>query len=139
MQISKLHGRRALQYLRKVSTLSAGPARTHSARGRHTAWRRSTRWGCTCWRPATWRCATFAALRNYLPGHFAGRLVHFLPSLEWVNSADQPLRWLSCARQAIEYYGPNGCELDVMLLEPYARVFAELFAKAQGTPCPLAN
>jgi thioesterase domain-containing protein len=88
-------------------------------------------------RRASVQRATFAALRSYLPRHFAGRLVHFLPSIEWVNSPDQPLRWLSCARHPAEYYGPNGCELDVMLLEPYARVFAELFANARGTP--LAN
>jgi thioesterase domain-containing protein len=83
--------------------------------------------------------ATFAALCRYLPGHFAGRLVQFLPSTEWVNSPDQPLRWRSCARRATEYYGPNGCGLDVMLLEPYARVFAELFHKARGTPCSVAD
>ena len=85
-------------------------------------------------RRASVQQATFTALRRYLPGHFAGRLIHFFPSREWVNSPDQPLRWRSCARYAAEYYGPTGCELDVMLLEPYARVFAELFAKARGTP-----
>jgi thioesterase domain-containing protein len=90
-------------------------------------------------RRASVQRATFTALRRYLPGHFAGRLVHFLPSREWVNSPDQPLRWRSCARHPAEYYGPNGCELDVMLLEPYARVFAELFAKARGTPFAVAN
>jgi thioesterase domain-containing protein len=83
--------------------------------------------------------ATFTALRNYLPGHFAGCLVHFLPSKEWVNSPDQLLRWRSCARHAAEYYGPNGCGLDDMLLEPHAREFAELFAKARGTPCPVTD
>jgi thioesterase domain-containing protein len=83
--------------------------------------------------------ATFAALCSYLPGQFAGRLVHFFPSREWVNSPDQPLRWRSCARDATEYYGPNGCVLDAMLLEPHARVFAELFAKARGTHCSLAD
>jgi thioesterase domain-containing protein len=83
--------------------------------------------------------ATFAALRSYLPGHFAGRLVHFLPSIEWVDSPDQPLRWRSCAHRAVEYYGPNGCELDTMLLEPYARGFAELFAKERGTPYCIAD
>jgi thioesterase domain-containing protein len=90
-------------------------------------------------RRASVQRATFAALRSYLPGHFAGRLVHFLPSREWVNSPDQPLRWSSCARHVTEYFGPNGCELDVMLLEPHARVFAELFAKARGTPYAVAN
>jgi thioesterase domain-containing protein len=79
--------------------------------------------------------ATFTALRNYLPGHFAGRLAHFLPSKEWMNSPDQLLLWRSHARHPAEYYGPNGCGLDDMLLEPHARVFAELFAKVRETPC----
>jgi hypothetical protein len=87
-------------------------------------------------RRASVQRATFTALRSYLPGHFAGRLVHFIPSKEWVNSPDQLLRWRSRARHAAEFYGPNGCGLDDMLLEPYARVFAKLFAKARGTPCP---
>jgi thioesterase domain-containing protein len=90
-------------------------------------------------RRASVQRATFTALRRYSPGHFAGRLVHFFPSSEWVNSPDQLLRWRSRARDAAEFYGPTGCVLDDMLLEPYARVFAELFAKARGTPCPVAN
>jgi hypothetical protein len=90
-------------------------------------------------RRASVQRATFAALRRYLPHHFAGRLVHFLPTREWVNSPDQPWLWRSCARHILEYWGPTGCELDVMLLEPHARVFAELFVKARGTISPVAN
>ena len=73
--------------------------------------------------------ATFAALRRYLPGHYAGRLKLFLPSKEWINSSDQPLRWRAVAREVEEFHGPEGCFTDVMLLEPYAAKFAELFAR----------
>ena len=83
--------------------------------------------------------ATFAALRSYLPGYFSGHLIHFLPSREWVNSADQPLRWRSSAQHAAEYYGPNGCVTDDMLLEPHARVFAQLFENARGLPSSVTD
>jgi thioesterase domain-containing protein len=75
--------------------------------------------------------ATFAAIRHYVPGHFTGSLVHFLPSRDWANSATQALRWRASTERANEYYGPNGCVTDVMLLEPHARVFAGLFEKAR--------
>jgi thioesterase domain-containing protein len=75
--------------------------------------------------------ATFAAIRHYKPGHFTGRLVHFLPSRDWANSATQALRWRASAESADEFYGPSGCVTDVMLLEPHARVFAGLFERAR--------
>jgi thioesterase domain-containing protein len=75
--------------------------------------------------------ATFAAIRHYVPGHFAGPLVHFLPSSDWANSTTQALRWRAAAERAHEYYGPTGCVTDVMLLEPHARVFAGLFKKVR--------
>ncbi len=71
--------------------------------------------------------ATFAALRRYVPGRFAGHLKLFLPSKEWIHSSDQPLRWRAVVGQAEEFYGPDGCVTDLMLLEPYAGRFAELF------------
>lgn len=73
--------------------------------------------------------ATFSALARYTPGHFSGNLALFLPSLSWARSSRRPLRWRSVADRAEEYYGPNDCHTDVMLLEPYARTFAELFAR----------
>lgn len=75
--------------------------------------------------------ATFAAIRHYVPGHFPGPLVHFLPSRDWANSASQAPRWRAFAKRADEYCGPSGCVTDVMLLEPHARVFARLFEKAR--------
>ena len=71
--------------------------------------------------------ATFAAARRYSPGHFPGHVSLFLPSKEWVFSGNQPLRWRSVAQHAEEYFGPDGCNSDTMLREPFASAFAELF------------
>ena len=71
--------------------------------------------------------ATIAAARRYQPGHFAGRVSLFLPSREWLRSGFEPLRWRSVAQDTEEYFGPDGCNSDVMLREPHAPVFAELF------------
>ncbi len=73
--------------------------------------------------------ATFSALARYTPCHFSGSLALFLPSLSWAHSSRQPLRWRSVADRAEEHYGPEDCHTDVMLLEPFARIFAELFAR----------
>ena len=74
--------------------------------------------------------ATFAALRRYVPARFAGHMKLFLPSKEWVHSSDQPLRWRAVAGRVEEFYGPDGCVTDLMLLEPYAARFAELFSRS---------
>jgi thioesterase domain-containing protein len=76
--------------------------------------------------------ATFAALARYTPRHFPGRLVLFLPCKAWAHSSRQPLRWRSVAERVEEHYGPDGCETDEMLLEPYARKFAELFEQSMA-------
>ena len=71
--------------------------------------------------------AMFAALRRYVPGHFAGRLSIFLPCKEWGTSWEQPLRWRTLADQVDEYCGPDDCNTDIMLRAAHAPVFAELF------------
>lgn len=71
--------------------------------------------------------ATIAALRRYTPGHFAGRVSLFLPSREWVRLGNESLRWRTIAQHAEECYGPDGCNVDIMLRESYAPVFAGLF------------
>jgi thioesterase domain-containing protein len=71
--------------------------------------------------------ATFAALARYEPRNFSGRLVLLLPCEAWACSSRKPLRWRSVADCVEEYYGPDTCHTDVMLLEPHARNFAELF------------
>lgn len=69
--------------------------------------------------------AAIAALRRYTPHPFPGRLLLFTPSKQWLRSA-APL-WRSVAGRAEQYFGPEGCEGDTMLLEAYAPVFAALF------------
>lgn len=76
--------------------------------------------------------AIFSALRRYIPGHFAGRVSLFLPSKQWVDSREEPLRWRAVAQHSDEYFGPDGCHTDVMLLEPYAPGFAELFRQSRA-------
>ena len=70
---------------------------------------------------------TVRAARRYTPGHFAGRVSLFMPSREWLRSGDEPLRWRLVARDCEEYFGPDGCNGDVMLREPLAPAFAEFF------------
>jgi thioesterase domain-containing protein len=78
--------------------------------------------------------ATFAALARYTPRHFPGRLVLLLPCVAWACSSRKPLRWRSVAERVEEYYGPDDCHTDVMLLDPYARHFAELFEQCVMSP-----
>lgn len=71
--------------------------------------------------------ATIAAARRYTPGHLAGRVSLFLPCQEWVRSGNEPLRWRAVAQHTEEYFGPDGCNPDIMLREPHAATFARLF------------
>jgi len=74
--------------------------------------------------------ATIAAARRYTPDRFVGRVCLFLPSRDFVHSRDEPLRWRSVVPHAEEYYGPDGCERDQMLLEPHVSGFAGLFKQS---------
>jgi thioesterase domain-containing protein len=74
--------------------------------------------------------ATLAALPRYAPGHFAGRVNLFLPSRE-LGRDPAMLRWRSVAQRTETYFGPDGCDGDAMLREPYAPRFAELLELAQ--------
>ena len=74
---------------------------------------------------------TIAAARRYTPGFFAGRVSLFLPNRESVRSGGAPLRWRSVARDSEQYFGPEGCRGDLMLSEPYAPAFAELFRQCR--------
>ena len=75
--------------------------------------------------------ATLSAVRRYTPQHFAGHLGLFLPSREWAHSGDIPLHWQSVAQSTEQYFGPNDCNGDLMLREPYAPAFADLFARCR--------
>ena len=77
--------------------------------------------------------ATRAGVRRYTPQYLAGRVSLFLPNKEWLRPGDRnaALRWRAVARDTVEYCGPDGCEGDVMLLEPYVPVIAELFRRCR--------
>ena len=74
---------------------------------------------------------TLVAVRRYTPAHFEGRLSLFLPSKAWLRPGDALLgrRWRPLARDIEEHCGPDGCDGDRMLLEPYVRESAELFRR----------
>lgn len=72
-----------------------------------------------------------AMVRRYSPRRFVGRVCHFLPNREWTHTVYAPLRWKSVAPRIEEYYGPDSCNPDRMLLEPNVSAFAELFRRCQ--------
>jgi thioesterase domain-containing protein len=71
--------------------------------------------------------ATIAAIRRYTPTGYAGRVSLILPNRAWLRSGADPLRWRSVAPQATHCFGPEGCDPDLLLMEPYAGTFADLF------------
>jgi thioesterase domain-containing protein len=68
---------------------------------------------------------TAAAVAQYKPRAFDGRVCLVFPSHGCLPQ-NSMLRWHKVTRQIEEYYGADGCEGDVMLLEPYADATAEL-------------
>lgn len=70
--------------------------------------------------------ATIAAVAAYVPKEYKGRTVLFQPNRQW-DVAD---RWRSVAPRAERYFGPDGLAQQVMLREPNAGTFAELFRTA---------
>lgn len=68
--------------------------------------------------------ATVAAARRYTPEPFAGRVSLLLPNREWLQSRYLPLKWGTIAGEADVYIGPDACNQDNMLREPYAAAFA---------------
>jgi thioesterase domain-containing protein len=126
-------GERLLRHARALVYLPAAERRTYLAerlinRRAQAAPAHSVAFEIALRRRARVERATFAALRRYVPSHYRGRLKLFLPSKDWIGSSDQPLRWRSLAREVEKFYGPEGCDTDVMLLEPYAAKFAQLLA-----------
>ena len=69
---------------------------------------------------------TAAAVARYEPQPFPGRACLLFPSRACVPQKSM-LRWREINPQIETYYGPDGCEGDVMLLEPYADAIAALF------------
>ena len=73
--------------------------------------------------------ATIAAARRYVPSRYDGLIRLFVPSKDYAQSGNEPLRWKLVASGSEEHFGPDGCNGYDMLREPYARIFAELYNK----------
>ena len=71
--------------------------------------------------------ATIKAVRRYTPGRFSGRVGLFLPNREWLHSGAAPLRWRSVAGGVEEYYGPDNCNPELLLIGPDGPAIAKLF------------
>jgi len=57
-----------------------------------------------------------------------------LPNREWVQSRYRPLSWGTIARESDVFIGPDGCDQDNMLREPYAGTFAAYLAQCVSSP-----
>jgi thioesterase domain-containing protein len=75
--------------------------------------------------------ATIAALRRYTPPRYSGRVCLFLPHRAWLRSEAAPLRWRTVAGDTETYFGPDNCNGPLMLLEPDAPAFADLFTRCR--------
>lgn len=77
--------------------------------------------------------ATMAAIREYAPASFAGRVTLLLPNEAWARTSDRPLEWRRVAAEGIETAaGPPDCDGDTMLREPHVRwVAAALQARLE--------
>jgi len=128
---------RMVRHTRALASLSSGKRRLYIAeklrnRKAQRAAERPTASDSVLALRARVERATVAAARRYTPGHFAGRVSLFLPCKAWVRSGFEPLRWRSLAQDTEEYFGPDGCNSDIMLREPYAPKFAELFRQCRA-------
>lgn len=73
---------------------------------------------------------TAAAVARYKPRRFDGRACLLFPSRGCVPESSM-LRWREITPHIEQYYGPDGCEGDVMLLQPHAAAMAELFRQCR--------
>lgn len=85
-------------------------------------------------RRAAVETATLQAVRHYRPGYLAGRLCLILPNQHWRYANDRWLGWPpDLAANTEEYWGPDGCENDDMLLGPQVAPFAGFLRHCLGT------
>ncbi|HEU4520711.1 MAG TPA: alpha/beta fold hydrolase [Thermoanaerobaculia bacterium] len=70
---------------------------------------------------------TARAVRAYAPASFDGRVCLIYPSRNSVLTGRAMTPWRRHVRHIEEHYGPDGCEGDVMLLEPHAGPVSEIF------------
>lgn len=70
---------------------------------------------------------TARAVQHYAPLDFPGRVCQILPSKDCALPRVATMRWRTVVPHIEEYCGPDGCEGDVMLLEPHVGAIAEVF------------
>ncbi|MGH8274211.1 MAG: thioesterase domain-containing protein [Gammaproteobacteria bacterium] len=78
---------------------------------------------------------TVAAIRRYRPQAFNGHVDIMVPCDSCKRSWDAPLRWRRHAATSAEFFGPDGCKGDTMLLPEHAATFAS-FVKIAGNQRP---
>lgn len=78
--------------------------------------------------------ATISAVLRYKPRVYPGQVHLFLSSENPINLAtDRLLDWRQFAAGGLKIYsGPSACDGDTMLLEPHAKVFADLLRNCLG-------
>jgi thioesterase domain-containing protein len=76
--------------------------------------------------------ATLAAVREYVPRPYAGRVSLFVPDRRWGAAGGPGRGWRRVAPGAEEYYGSEGCTGDNILRSPHAAVTAQLFAQSSS-------
>jgi thioesterase domain-containing protein len=75
--------------------------------------------------------ATLEAVQRYEPAPFSGHVALFLPSRRLIHTPDVPLRWRTVAAGTSEYIGPDECNGDLMLRDPFADIFAAFFRECR--------
>jgi thioesterase domain-containing protein len=73
--------------------------------------------------------ATLDAVRRYSPSDTVDHVYQFLPNRNWQHAKG----WWAAADHVEELSGPDDCEADRMLLEPYVPLFADLFRRSIET------
>jgi thioesterase domain-containing protein len=74
--------------------------------------------------------ATMAAVKTYHPPFFPGRVDLVMPTEAWRHSGDRSDDWKLVAAEVVEHIGPDDCDGDLMLLDPYVEPIAALLNSA---------
>ena len=72
--------------------------------------------------------ATIAAVRQYQPASFQGRVCLILPRHDWLLPGSLQSKWRKVAPNTEMYSIPNDSDGDTMLREPHAAACAKLFS-----------
>jgi thioesterase domain-containing protein len=74
---------------------------------------------------------TAAAVSRHAPQNYDGRVCLILPNHGWTRSRAEPLRWCNMAPHAEQYFGPDHCDPELLLLDPDAPAIARLFQQCR--------